>query len=138
MVVGAADLLSSNPELHTAFSANVKLVDDPRVTRVGRWLRRYSIDELPQVWNVLMGDLSLVGPRPKLIGEEQKYGAAFATVVAVRPGLTGLWQVSGRNDTTYEERIALDVQYALHRSFWKDLRILLKTIPVVVRGQGAL
>jgi lipopolysaccharide/colanic/teichoic acid biosynthesis glycosyltransferase len=137
MVADAASILERDPALKAQFAGNIKLTDDPRVTRVGRMLRRWSIDELPQLWNVLVGDLSLVGPRPKLFGEEARYGAALETVLAVRPGITGLWQVSGRNETTYDERIALDVRYALHPSLWEDVRILLLTIPAVVRGTGA-
>ncbi len=137
MVHGAADLLTSDPELRATFHSNIKIVNDPRVTRVGRFLRRWSLDELPQVVNVLFGDMSFVGPRPKLLGEEQRYGAAMETVLSVRPGLTGLWQISGRNATTYEERIAMDVKYATHPSLWSDVRILLHTIPVVVKGTGA-
>lgn len=137
MVDGADALLEGDPALNSAYRANIKLVDDPRVTRVGRFLRRWSIDELPQLINVLTGDMSLVGPRPKLIGEEEKYGAALETVLAVRPGLTGLWQISGRSATTYDERIALDVQYVSHLTFWDDLVILLRTLPVVLSGAGA-
>lgn len=138
MVDGAAELLNCDPQLRVAFDANRKLKWDPRVTRVGRWLRRWSLDELPQLVNVLRGEMSLVGPRPKLLGEERKYGAAMDSVLAVRPGLTGLWQTSGRNSTTYDERITLDVRYASHPSLWEDLRILARTVPEVLRGNGAL
>jgi exopolysaccharide biosynthesis polyprenyl glycosylphosphotransferase len=137
MVHGAADLLDSDPQMRAAFDANRKLTRDPRVTRVGQWLRRRSIDELPQLFNVLRGEMSLVGPRPKLLGEEKRYGAAMDAVLAARPGLTGLWQISGRNSTTYDERIALDVKYASHPSLWEDLRILVRTVPEVLRANGA-
>jgi exopolysaccharide biosynthesis polyprenyl glycosylphosphotransferase len=137
MVREADAVLSSNPQLSAEYNTNIKLQDDPRITRVGRLLRRWSLDELPQLYNVLVGDMSLVGPRPKLPGEEEKFGAALETVLAVRPGLTGLWQISGRNSTTYDERIALDVKYVSHPSFWEDLRILAKTVPVVLTGTGA-
>jgi exopolysaccharide biosynthesis polyprenyl glycosylphosphotransferase len=137
MIDGAASLLAQDDALRSQFEENIKLVDDPRITRVGRWLRRTSMDELPQLFNVLLGDMSLVGPRPKLIGEEERYGVAMDTVLAVRPGLTGLWQVSGRNWTTYEERMTLDIKYATHASLWLDFEILLRTIPVVLRGTGA-
>jgi len=137
MVNGAADMLEDDPQLKATFKANIKLVDDPRVTRVGWWLRRFSLDELPQLYSVWVGDMSLVGPRPKLIGEEQKYGAAMESVLAVRPGVTGLWQVSGRNSTPYDERVALDVRYVSHPSLWEDIVILLRTIPVVIRATGA-
>ena len=137
MVNGAADMLEDDSELKAAFRSNIKLVDDPRVTRVGRWLRRFSLDELPQLYSVLVGDMSLVGPRPKLIEEEKKYGAAIESALTVRPGITGLWQVSGRNGTTYDERVALDIKYVSHLSVWEDISILLWTIPVVLRGTGA-
>lgn len=137
MVDGAAGLLEKDGQLQGRFAENIKIVNDPRVTRMGRVLRRTSIDELPQLFNVLIGEMSLVGPRPKLIGEEQRYGAAIDTVLAVRPGVTGLWQISGRNGTTYEERIALDIKYASHPSLWGDLEILVRTIPVVLQGTGA-
>jgi exopolysaccharide biosynthesis polyprenyl glycosylphosphotransferase len=137
MVDGAAKLLRDDKTLHAQYVDNIKLVHDPRVTRVGRWMRKFSLDELPQLFNVLTGEMSLVGPRPKLIDEAGKYGAALDTVLSVRPGLTGLWQISGRNGTTYEERVALDVQYVAHASIWWDMSILLRTFPVVLRGDGA-
>jgi lipopolysaccharide/colanic/teichoic acid biosynthesis glycosyltransferase len=137
MVSDAEAILQADVGMREAFESNIKLVDDPRVTPIGRFLRRWSLDELPQLWNVLVGDLSLVGPRPKLFGEERKYGAAWETVLSVRPGVTGLWQVSGRNTLSYEQRVALDVKYALHTSLTEDALILLRTLPVVVRGTGA-
>jgi lipopolysaccharide/colanic/teichoic acid biosynthesis glycosyltransferase len=137
MVDGAVHLLRQDPELREAYDANIKLARDPRITRIGYFLRRWSIDELPQLYNVLIGEMSLVGPRPKLVGEESKYGAALGGVLAVRPGLTGLWQISGRNDTSYQERIALDERYVAHASLWWDLEILVRTVPVVVAGTGA-
>lgn len=137
MVDGAAGLLETDSDLRAAYDRDVKLRSDPRVTRVGQWLRRWSIDELPQLFNVLEGEMSLVGPRPKLIGEEARYGALFPTVLAVPPGMTGLWQVSGRNNLSYEERIALDLDYVRRCSLWLDLKLLLLTIPVVFRGVGA-
>ena len=137
MVDGAAGLLHTNPELRAAYERELKLQSDPRITRVGKWLRRLSVDELPQLFNVLVGDMSLVGPRPKLLGEEDRYGPLFGTVLGVPPGLTGLWQVSGRNALSYEERVALDVEYVQRCSLALDLRIVAQTIPVVVRGVGA-
>jgi lipopolysaccharide/colanic/teichoic acid biosynthesis glycosyltransferase len=137
MVDGAEKLLESEVTLKDQFSANIKLLNDPRVTRLGRFLRRWSVDELPQLYNVLIGELSLVGPRPKLFGEEARYGQSWATVLSVRPGLTGLWQVSGRNNTGYEERVKLDVRYVTGMSLWWDLGILVRTIPTVFRGHGA-
>lgn len=137
MVDGADSLLQKDDKLREAYDQNIKIEDDPRITRVGRLLRRTSVDELPQLFNVLWGEMSLVGPRPKLIGEERRYGLAMDTVLSVRPGMTGLWQVSGRNSTTYEERVELDIKYASHPSLWDDFVILLRTMPVVLRGTGA-
>lgn len=137
MVQGAEGVLSGDKSLRAAFGTNIKLANDPRLTRVGRWLRRWSLDELPQFYNVLTGELSLVGPRPKLIGEEHRYGDAWPTIISVRPGLTGLWQVSGRATTTYAERIVLDLRYVARMSLLWDVVILLRTIPTVFRGHGA-
>lgn len=137
MVHGAERLLESEAALKDAYEANIKLLKDPRVTRLGWWLRRWSIDELPQLYNVLVGELSLVGPRPKLIGEERRYGAAWPAVLSVRPGLTGLWQVSGRSNTSYDQRVTLDMRYVTRMSLWWDLWILIRTIPTVFRGHGA-
>jgi lipopolysaccharide/colanic/teichoic acid biosynthesis glycosyltransferase len=109
-----------------------KLADDCRVTRVGRWLRETSLDELPQLWNVLRGEMSMVGPRPPLPYEAELYQPAHLQRLAVRPGITGLWQVSGRSRTTFEEMVAMDCQYIRSQSFSLDLSILLRTIPVVL------
>jgi Undecaprenyl-phosphate galactose phosphotransferase WbaP len=114
-----------------------KLRNDPRVTRVGRFLRTTSLDELPQIWNVLRGDMSMVGPRPVVEEELGKYGSAAALYLRVLPGLTGLWQVSGRNDITYERRIQLDSHYIRNWSVWLDALVLLKTVRVVLIGKGA-
>jgi lipopolysaccharide/colanic/teichoic acid biosynthesis glycosyltransferase len=108
-----------------------KLVADPRVTRVGRWLRRTSLDELPQLWNVLRGEMSLVGPRPPIAYELEHYQPAHFGRLRAKPGITGLWQVSGRNRTTFEQMVALDLEYIQTRSLGMDLWILLRTIPVV-------
>jgi len=137
MVDGALTLLDRDPNLRKAYDRAIKLRGDPRVTRIGRLLRRWSIDELPQLFNVLVGDMSLVGPRPKLFGEENRYGPLFGAILGVPPGITGLWQVSGRNDLSYEERISLDVDYVRRCSLILDARILLQTLPVVVNGNGA-
>jgi undecaprenyl-phosphate galactose phosphotransferase len=111
---------------------------DPRVTRVGQWLRRAKLDELPQLWNVLRGDMSLVGPRPVVAQElDEYYGPAAQLYVRTRPGLTGLWQVSGRSDTSYERRIFLDEWYILNWSFWYDIVILIQTAWIVATGKGA-
>jgi Undecaprenyl-phosphate galactose phosphotransferase WbaP len=114
-----------------------KLPKDPRVTAVGRLLRVTSLDELPQVLNILRGDMSLVGPRPIVAAEIPKYGDTFALYTQVRPGLTGLWQVSGRNDLTFQERVALDAYYVRKWSFWLDLYILLRTPRTIITREGA-
>jgi lipopolysaccharide/colanic/teichoic acid biosynthesis glycosyltransferase len=112
-----------------------KLLDDPRVTRVGYWLRRFCLDELPQLWNVVRGDMSLVGPRPPVPYEVEHYLPAHMERLLVKPGITGLWQVSGRNKTTFEEMVALDVEYIRERSLRLDALILLKTVPVALLGR---
>ena len=130
-------LLAHNTEAKTEWEEHYKLKNDPRITRLGHFLRESSIDELPQLLNVLKGDMSLVGPRPIILKELEKYGEAKGTYLSVRPGLTGLWQVSGRNDLDYETRVALDVEYVESYSFRTDLIILMKTIRVVLEGRGA-
>jgi lipopolysaccharide/colanic/teichoic acid biosynthesis glycosyltransferase len=114
-----------------------KLAADDRVTRVGRFLRRFSLDEVPQLWNVVRGEMSLVGPRPVIAYEVEQYPVWYRERFAVKPGLTGLWQVSGRNEKTYEEMVRLDIEYARTRRLLLDLRILLRTFWVVVRARGA-
>jgi lipopolysaccharide/colanic/teichoic acid biosynthesis glycosyltransferase len=114
-----------------------KIVKDDRVTRVGGRLRRSSLDELPQLWNVLRGDMSLVGPRPPINYEVEHYPSHWFGRFGVKPGLTGLWQVSGRSQTTLEAMISFDLEYAEHRSLWLNVRILLRTIPVVMLRRGA-
>jgi lipopolysaccharide/colanic/teichoic acid biosynthesis glycosyltransferase len=114
-----------------------KMTTDDRVTRVGHFLRRSSLDELPQLWNVLRGEMSLVGPRPPIPYEVEQYPAEWFDRFAVKPGLTGLWQVSGRSKLTFDEMIALDLEYVRRRSLWLDLCILARTLPVVVGGRGA-
>ena len=132
-----AELLAKDPALAAEFSETFKLKDDPRVTRIGRFLRRTSLDELPQLVNVLRGDMSLVGPRPITEEEVRRYGRYMPIVLSARPGMTGLWQVSGRNDVSYATRVALDVQYAFGQSFGNDLSILAKTVVHVFRpSQG--
>lgn len=129
--------LAKDPELRAEWEADQKLRCDPRITRVGQLLRKTSLDELPQIWNVLLGDMSLVGPRPIVESEIAKYGQAFDAYVEVRPGITGLWQVSGRNDLSYTQRILLDRYYISNWSIWLDLAILLRTVPVVFGRKGA-
>jgi Undecaprenyl-phosphate galactose phosphotransferase WbaP len=131
------DYLELHPELREEWERDHKLRNDPRVTRVGRLLRKTSLDELPQVWNVLTGEMSLIGPRPIVEAEVERYRDMIALYQQVRPGISGLWQVSGRNDTTYEERVALDSYYVRNWSVWLDLYILAKTLRVVLLGRGA-
>jgi exopolysaccharide production protein ExoY len=137
MVIDAEErlqaLLTADPEVRAHYERYAKLYDDPRVTPIGRLLRRSSLDELPQLWNVLRGDMSLVGPRPWLPSEPARYGAARATVERVKPGLTGLWQVSGRSHLSFDERILLDVEYATTRTLRGDLRILARTVAHLLR-----
>lgn len=128
---------AEDPELKREWQANRKLRHDPRLTSMGRLLRRFSLDELPQLWNVLNWEMSLVGPRPIVEHETAKYGEAFELYTQVRPGLTGLWQVSGRSDLSYPERVRLDAYYVRNWSIWLDLVILIRTFVVVVSGQGA-
>jgi len=132
-------LLSESADLQEEFRNDFKLRNDPRITRLGRFLRRSSLDELPQFLNVLRGEMSLVGPRPIVRQELPRYGDRMEEVLAVRPGLTGLWQVSGRNNLSYDERVALDLRYARHRSVWMDLSIIARTIGVILdpRDRGA-
>jgi lipopolysaccharide/colanic/teichoic acid biosynthesis glycosyltransferase len=129
--------LQTHPEKQGEWLRTQKLVDDPRVTPVGRFMRRYSLDELPQLWNVIRGDMSLIGPRPIVKGEIPKYGDAIAAYYAVRPGMTGLWQVSGRSNTTYTERVLLDRRYSEEWSPSMELAIVMSTFRVVLTGDGA-
>lgn len=131
------DYLNESPSLKAEWLTTHKLQKDPRVTRVGAILRKASLDELPQLWNILIGDMSIVGPRPIVDAEVEKYANCFDLYKQVRPGLTGLWQVSGRSDTSYEYRVELDTYYVLNRSLKLDLKILLKTVGVVLQGRGA-
>ena len=137
MVPDAEGLLARRPELREQFEANYKLEDDPRVTPFGAILRRTSLDELPQLWNVLRGEMSLIGPRPIIPPELSKYGGHADELLRVKPGLGGIWQVCGRSSTTYADRVAMDVSYVERRGFWLDLRLIVLTAFVVVRGRGA-
>ena len=129
--------LAANPDLRREWEADQKLRNDPRITRVGAVLRRTSLDELPQLWNVIRGEMSLVGPRPIVQSEVERYGAAFTAYSRVRPGITGLWQVSGRNDLSYDTRVRIDRYYINNWSTCLDLVILAKTVPVVFGKKGA-
>jgi lipopolysaccharide/colanic/teichoic acid biosynthesis glycosyltransferase len=133
-----ADLLARDPAAQREWDATRKLRQDPRVTRIGRFLRASSLDELPQLINVLRGEMSLVGPRPVQASELAAfYGSAAQHYMAVRPGITGPWQVSGRSDTSYAQRVALDMQYVAQASFWLDVKILLRTPIAVLARKGA-
>lgn len=131
------DLIAQDSELREEWLKDHKLRNDPRVTAVGKFLRRTSLDELPQLWNVMRGEMSLVGPRPVIRAELKKYGRGARYYLAVKPGLTGLWQVSGRNDTDYRRRVAMDRRYVRTASLRVDLVVLVKTIDVVLRRRGA-
>ncbi|TVP65149.1 MAG: undecaprenyl-phosphate galactose phosphotransferase WbaP [Leptolyngbya sp. LCM1.Bin17] len=129
--------LMANPELRSQWERDHKLRYDPRITRLGRWLRHSSLDELPQLWNVLRGEMSLVGPRPIVRDEIVRYADKYDLYTKVLPGVTGLWQVSGRNNVSYQERVNLDAYYVRNWSVWLDIYILLRTIWVVMVGDGA-
>lgn len=132
-----ADYFNANPALQQQWARDQKLRHDPRVTPIGRFLRRTSLDELPQLWNVLRGDMSLVGPRPIINEEIPRYAEKYKLYTRVLPGLTGLWQVSGRNNVSYPERVNLDAYYVRNWSIWLDLYILVRTVWVVIIGDGA-
>ena len=129
--------LAENPEAKREWEETFKLTNDPRVTKLGNWLRRTSLDELPQLWNVIRGEMSLVGPRPIVQAEVPRYGKNIREYYMVLPGITGMWQVSGRSDTTYPERVAMDTWYVRNWSVWIDIMYLFKTVKAVVRGTGA-
>ncbi len=131
-------LLAEDPDARREWQATQKLKNDPRITPLGHFVRKSSIDELPQLWNVLKGEMSIVGPRPIVQNEIQMYGDDYDFYTAVRPGLTGLWQVEGRSGTTYQERVEMDVRYVQTRTFWKDVWIVLKTVPAVLASRGAV
>ncbi|WP_242833407.1 MULTISPECIES: sugar transferase [Clostridium] len=138
MVINAEELLNNlSPEQKSEFEKNFKLENDPRVTRVGDVLRRTSLDELPQLVNILKGELTIVGPRPIVEKEIKLYGEYGKKLLSVKPGLTGNWQANGRSDTTYEERVKLDMDYIDNRTIWMDIMIILKTVVVVLKGKGA-
>jgi Undecaprenyl-phosphate galactose phosphotransferase WbaP len=130
-------LIETDEAIRAEWNREFKLKNDPRVTKIGRFLRGTSLDELPQIWNVLKGDMSLVGPRPVVPEELQRYGDARSLYLQVRPGITGLWQISGRNNVDYSYRVALDTWYVRNWSLWYDLAILVKTVSVVFGRKGA-
>ena len=139
MATNGAEILAAHflehPEAEAEFNASMKLENDPRLTGLGRFLRRWSLDELPQFLNVIRGQMSIVGPRPLLAEEAERMGPAFPTVVRVKGGLTGLWQVSGRSTLTFEERVPLDVEYATGRGLRSDVGILVQTVAQLLRGR---
>jgi lipopolysaccharide/colanic/teichoic acid biosynthesis glycosyltransferase len=137
MVANADDILARDDRMRQAFEERHKLAADPRVTGVGRFLRKYSLDELPQLINIVRGEMWLVGPRMISPPELSKYGPHAPKLLSVKPGITGLWQVSGRQQTTYDRRVELDMQYIDNWSITTDLRIILRTVGVVLSAKGA-
>lgn len=133
------DMIATSPDLREEFEETFKLKQDPRITWIGRFLRLTSLDEFPQFWNVLKGDMSVVGPRPLVPEEIYKYGRHMDKVLTIRPGITGLWQVSGRNDIPYNRRVQMDVYYVNSRNLWLDLLLVVKTIGVIIfpKNNGA-
>jgi undecaprenyl-phosphate galactose phosphotransferase len=132
-----ADLLASSPEARAEWERDFKLKNDPRITPIGHFLRKTSLDEIPQLWNVLKGDMSLVGPRPIVTAELERYGNQVDYYLEAKPGVTGLWQISGRNDVTYDTRVYLDAWYVKNWSLFNDIVILLRTVKVIFRKDGA-
>lgn len=130
-------LLETDAEARAEWNRDFKLKNDPRITKIGAILRKTSLDELPQLWNVLTGEMSLVGPRPVTEAELKNYGDKVADYYAARPGMTGLWQVSGRNDVTYDERVAMDSHYVHNWSLLNDVGIIFKTVGVMLQKRGA-
>jgi exopolysaccharide production protein ExoY len=128
--------LARNPEAAEEWARDCKLSNDPRVTRLGRFLRASSLDELPQIWNVLRGEMSLVGPRPVTRSEMARYAGCEWCYLSVKPGITGIWQVSGRNEVSYDRRVQMDMQYLRSQSIPQDIAILLRTAAVVLTGTG--
>lgn len=139
MVQNAQEVFNNfTPEQKAEFNKNFKLENDPRITRVGSFLRKTSLDELPQLWNIIKGDMSVVGPRPIVKKEIIKYGDSFGKVFSVKPGLTGYWQANGRSDTTYDERVDMDIYYVDNRSLGLDFKILIQTFVSVIKKEGAM
>ena len=133
-------ILVKNKDFKNQFSETRKIVNDPRITRFGKFLRFSSLDELPQIFNVLKGDMSFIGPRPIVKSEIKKYGKEFGKVFSIKPGISGLWQVSGRNNLSYDKRVELDINYSENINFLLDIKIFIKTIVVILFpfGKGAL
>jgi lipopolysaccharide/colanic/teichoic acid biosynthesis glycosyltransferase len=137
MVTNGDEILERHPELKEELARNHKLKNDPRITRVGAFLRKFSLDELPQLFNVLKREMSLVGPRMISPQEVSMYKQFDMNLLTVLPGITGLWQVSGRSDISYEERVRLDMYYVRNWSLWLDFQLLFQTIPAVLKSRGA-
>jgi undecaprenyl-phosphate galactose phosphotransferase len=131
------NILATDPEARAEWEKDFKLKNDPRITKIGHFIRRTSLDEIPQLFNVLKGDMSLVGPRPIVEDEKKYYAEKIADYFSVKPGITGLWQVSGRNDITYAQRVYLDSWFVNHWSIWNDIVIILKTVLVILCRKGA-
>jgi lipopolysaccharide/colanic/teichoic acid biosynthesis glycosyltransferase len=129
--------LDESPDLRAEWEVNFKLKDDPRVTKFGKFLRKVSLDEFPQLWNVLKGEMSLVGPRPIVAEEAARYESGYGMYTCVRPGITGLWQISGRNDVEYNFRVMLDDYYVRNWSIWLDIHVIVSTPWVVLARKGA-
>ncbi|CAM3343360.1 sugar transferase [Paracoccus nototheniae] len=140
MVVNAENILpqmlNASPERLREWSESQKLTDDPRVTRIGRFLRATSLDEIPQLLNVLSGEMSLVGPRPIVTDELKRYGRGAASYLRMRPGVTGMWQTTGRNDVSYAERVSMDIEYEHNMSLWTDLKIMVMTVVAMLAKTG--
>jgi lipopolysaccharide/colanic/teichoic acid biosynthesis glycosyltransferase len=137
MVEGAEGILANDEELKKVYYINAKLKSDPRITRIGKFLRRTSIDELPQLINILLGHMTFVGPRPIAEDEIPLYGKSFEEFIKVKPGITGIWQTCGRSETSYEKRVEMDMLYIKNRSILLDLWIIVSTVPAVVLKRGA-
>ena len=139
MHINSAEMFENfTEEQKNEYNKNFKLQDDPRITRVGEFLRKSSLDELPQLWNILRGDMSIVGPRPIVEKEVCRYGKFAGKLFCVKPGLTGYWQVNGRSDTSYERRVEMDLFYINNMSFWLDFKIIFRTVYTVIRREGAI
>ena len=132
-----SEYLDNSPEEKKMWLAKQKLFKDPRITKIGLFLREFSLDELPQIFNILKGEMSFIGPRPIIQSEVKKYGTNFELYKTIKPGVSGLWQVSGRNNTTYEERVNFDIFYIKNRSFLLDVKIFFKTFVAIFSRNGA-
>lgn len=142
MVAGAEEklkkYLAENEEAREEYKVYKKLKYDPRITKMGEFLRKTSLDEMPQLWHLLTGEMSLVGPRPYLLGEKEEMGEYYNIIIKNKPGITGLWQISGRSNTTFDDRLDLDANYGKDHSFKRDIKILWKTVEHVIKKEGAI